>query len=340
MKLKHIIYDPQQGNMDHMFMEPGVDVFDDDIWHIVQARFRGLGFELSTPQTYTGDLEDVHFVIFQNMPAEFKPVKIGRRIRRQIRQWFSNPTFYRQCIKAGLADRMAVILYEPQVVANYNYDRRLHSLFKAVFTWSGELLKLGKPYREFVFPQPTHSNSLALTGNMFNDRKLICNFSANKKSSHPKELYSARIETIRFLEQQCPDDFDHYGRGWSTEYRSWRGSVVDKLETMSRYKFNLCYENAQGLEGYVTEKIFDALRSGCVPIYWGAPNIDQVVPTSCFVDRKSFASTGEMLNFIKKMDEYTWTSYISNGQEFLKSSKYARFEPDSVFNMLKNGLGL
>lgn len=340
MKLKHIIYDPQQENMDQMFVKPGLDIVDDDIWHIVQARFRLLGFELFTPQTYTGDLENVHFVIFQNMPLDFKPVKIGRRIKRQIKQWVSKPTFYQKCIKAGLGGKLAVILYEPEVIASYNYDRRLHGLFQVVFTWSVELLNEGQPYNEFVFPQPPHLNSLTPQASQFNDRKLICNFSANKKSIHTKELYSARIKAIRFLEDQCPNDFDHYGRGWSAEYKSWRGPVVDKLKTMSNYRFNLCYENAEGLEGYVTEKIFDAFHSGCVPIYWGAPDIDQVVPTQCFIDRRAFASNEEMLNFIKNMDEQTWRRYISSAQEFLKSARYAKFEPNSVFNMLKAGLGV
>ncbi len=32
-------------------------------------------------------------------------------------------------------------------------------------------------------------------------------------------------------------------------------------------------ENSNTVD-YVTEKIWHALQSGCVPIYWGAPNID------------------------------------------------------------------
>lgn len=31
-------------------------------------------------------------------------------------------------------------------------------------------------------------------------------------------------------------------------------------------------------QDYVTEKVYDAFVAGCVPIYWGAPNIHDFIP--------------------------------------------------------------
>jgi len=45
----------------------------------------------------------------------------------------------------------------------------------------------------------------------------------------------------------------------------------NKREYLKNYKFNLCPENTDS-NGYVTEKIFDAIHSGCIPIYWGSQN--------------------------------------------------------------------
>lgn len=43
-------------------------------------------------------------------------------------------------------------------------------------------------------------------------------------------------------------------------------------------------------QDYVSEKVYDALIAGCVPIYWGAGNIDDLIPhKSAIVD---FASLG------------------------------------------------
>lgn len=42
----------------------------------------------------------------------------------------------------------------------------------------------------------------------------------------------------------------------------------DKIAYLRQFKFNLCPENSNN-RGYVTEKVFEAIKAGCVPIYWG-----------------------------------------------------------------------
>lgn len=42
------------------------------------------------------------------------------------------------------------------------------------------------------------------------------------------------------------------------------------------YIFNLCPENAS-IPGYVTEKIMQAVMAGCIPIYWGHPDVESNV---------------------------------------------------------------
>ena len=45
----------------------------------------------------------------------------------------------------------------------------------------------------------------------------------------------------------------------------------NKFDFVRQYKFNICPENSNAL-GYVTEKIFQAIEAGSIPIYWGADN--------------------------------------------------------------------
>ena len=40
---------------------------------------------------------------------------------------------------------------------------------------------------------------------------------------------------------------------------------------LTLYDFNVCPENSN-TNGYVTEKVFEAINSGCIPIYWGSNN--------------------------------------------------------------------
>lgn len=45
----------------------------------------------------------------------------------------------------------------------------------------------------------------------------------------------------------------------------------NKYEFIKQFKFNICPENSNA-EGYVTEKIFQSIEAGCIPIYWGSNN--------------------------------------------------------------------
>lgn len=42
-----------------------------------------------------------------------------------------------------------------------------------------------------------------------------------------------------------------------------------KEDFLSNYRFCICPENSLG-DGYITEKVFESIASGCIPIYWGA----------------------------------------------------------------------
>lgn len=45
----------------------------------------------------------------------------------------------------------------------------------------------------------------------------------------------------------------------------------NKFEYLKYFKYNLCPENSN-YPGYCTEKLFEAIKSGCIPIYWGSDN--------------------------------------------------------------------
>lgn len=56
------------------------------------------------------------------------------------------------------------------------------------------------------------------------------------------------------------------------------------MEVMKDYRFTIAFENAIA-DDYVTEKFYEPLLSGSVPVYLGAPNIDRFAPSrSSFID--------------------------------------------------------
>ncbi|XP_050212304.1 alpha-(1,4)-fucosyltransferase [Mercurialis annua] len=69
---------------------------------------------------------------------------------------------------------------------------------------------------------------------------------------------------------------------------------------MSHYKFVLAIENT-ATESYVTEKLFYALDSGAVPIYFGAPNVEDFVPPNSIIDGTKFRSIEELASYVKTL---------------------------------------
>jgi len=97
---------------------------------------------------------------------------------------------------------------------------KLHSIkyinkFSKIFTNNNILVdnvKVFMSYLSYDLFTPTSNIS-------FNKRKLILNISSNKYSSHKDELYSKRVEFIKFLEKNCKDEFSLYGSGWDTQFK-------------------------------------------------------------------------------------------------------------------------
>lgn len=75
-----------------------------------------------------------------------------------------------------------------------------------------------------------------------------------------------------------------------------------KLATISRYKFCLCLENALDTD-YVTEKFYDPLLAGTVPVYRGAPNVDHYAPgEQAFINADDFSGPEQLCAYLHELD--------------------------------------
>ena len=151
-----------------------------------------------------------------------------------------------------------------------------------------------------------------------------------------RELYLDRLEAIRYFSQFS--NFDLYGRGWerpvrytSGRYapfirRAYRGEVADKMPILKQYRFSICFENAI-FGGWITEKIIDSLFAGCIPVYWGAPDVTDYIPAEVFIDFRNFKNYQELDAYLRNIDEKTYRGYIANINDFIASG-YDRFSQE------------
>ncbi len=218
-------------------------------------------------------------------------------------------------------EKMVLFMWEPPVRLRKMYSEKVQNCFSKIYTFRDDLVD-NKTYFKFYYPvlQQVRENLPS-----FEEKKfctMIVGFASDKSRRHPNELYSKRIEAIRFFEERHPEDFEFYGYNWdASQFPSYRGTLEDKHAVNAGYKFSICYENCRYVPGYITEKIFDCFAAGSIPIYWGAGNVLDYIPKNCFIDRRDFATLEELYQHLKGMPKEEVETYLENIRTFLKSEK-------------------
>lgn len=249
----------------------------------------------------------------------------------QYRLWFE--------IIRTRKEKNILFCFESPIVNPFSHIKCIHKLFSRVYTWNGRVVDNKKYFKFYI---PLINFGVGIEPKNFPSRKFLVLISANKTvplifrllSPFKSDLYKERIKSIEFFEKVIPDKFDLYGRGWNKarkfstkdklfgfkRFKSYKGEIANKLELLSNYKFCICYENTSA-DGYITEKIFECFKAKCVPIYWGAPNIEKYVPKNCFINFRDFKDYSDLLDFLNSIDEEKYNEYIKNANEFLASKK-------------------
>jgi alpha-1,4-fucosyltransferase len=93
-----------------------------------------------------------------------------------------------------------------------------------------------------------------------------------------------------------------------------------KLDVTSRYMFSMAMENGY-TKDYVSEKVFQALLVGSIPIYQGAENILDFVPNHSIIQTSDFGSAEELSRHLIQItqNETLFDSYMAwKKEEFPK----------------------
>jgi hypothetical protein len=114
----------------------------------------------------------------------------------------------------------------------------------------------------------------------------------------------------------------------------YKGPCASKFEVFKQYDFCLCIEN-MAMDGYITEKIFDCLYSGTIPLYLGAPDISNYVEPNAYIDCRRFSSWGDTWSYVNSIPENEIQEMREAGRSFLRGAKAKPF-----FNSIENLVGL
>lgn len=110
-------------------------------------------------------------------------------------------------------------------------------------------------------------------------------------------LPNRRDEIIRYL--ALKKEIHGFGRAFNN---TCGDGEEKKLNTISDYRFNICFENKL-YPGYYTEKLFHAKIAGCIPLYYSDTQVNEDFNPHGFLNLSNFTNIEEYVDFIFKVEE-------------------------------------
>ena len=203
----------------------------------------------------------------------------------------------------GIKAQLSLFVHEPDVI-HLKHVRLLRfstGKFYRILTFNEELLNFNRNAR-LLLPAFTMIQDYKC---IYPEKSRMVSLIASEKNNH--EGHKLRHEIIREIDRLLLD-VDIIGR----KYRP----IKDKVEGLSNYRYSVVIENSQQ-KYYFTEKLIDALVCETVPIYWGAPDIDEYFDSRGIIHCKSFE------DIIHALHSMSIEDYRSRMPAIMKNKKTA-----------------
>lgn len=187
----------------------------------------------------------------------------------------------------------------PYTIDDKNPDIVLHSVFSNIdvaqkYPRAISILDIGEPFgwripADIYLGFKNGPRSLRVYPYRYSEKD-IPNLFVPWSQQYVNSLYENKKYNVLFLYSNCsvssrnrfaiklnekiPVDFKGKCRLGNEPFNNEFGVLgsPEYLKKMSRYKFVICFENVC-IDGYVSEKIIYCFLAGCIPIYFGDPNI-------------------------------------------------------------------
>jgi len=173
---------------------------------------------------------------------------------------------------------------------------------------------------EIIKQKCNHINKILSIDN----RLKFCPFICRNDYFGDRKYFLEEVQKIGYI--NCPGNFMHNDDDLSIIFND------DKIKYLQQFKFNLCPENSNN-NGYVTEKIFDSIKAGCIPIYWGSNNQPEadILNQNAIFFLNLHANNEDVLKEIKKI-------YLNENlyKIFILQNKLTSKAPDIIYNYFQN----
>ncbi|KAF6252140.1 hypothetical protein COO60DRAFT_1644264 [Scenedesmus sp. NREL 46B-D3] len=238
--------------------------------------------------------------------------------------------------------KLTLLVESPNIRHTMQWDDELLRLFTTVFTFWRPMLQAKLPMCRFArmnthwldFDNPQHCQQLlhnaAYDGSVgimlahrplrgkFVVRDTLLECQDHLRAHYMKDLRNAAVHGQGW-------DKAVLGPGVRIEHTADRFSDArSSVEILNRYTFAVVVENVDA-DGYVSEKLYDCLLAGCIPIYYGNNNELVGVPADLYIDLKQFASSQEQQDHLDTVDIAAFKRRIEEQREAVLRSVSANY---------------
>jgi hypothetical protein len=198
-------------------------------------------------------------------------------------------------------------------VAQWDLEFMLNN-FNHIITYWKPLLSLGDNFSYFPFIHRFDFYNENDTSNIItnkNNSKNICIILENRPFNMEYSINNIGLKSLDYLRAEYALNLGKriycYGDTWEqysdkVNFCKAKNRFLDcerVVDIMKGYTFVLIIENCNA-NGYVSEKIYDCLTVGAIPLYYGNNNEILKIPKSCYIDLKNI-SPSELPSVIDNM---------------------------------------
>jgi hypothetical protein len=165
------------------------------------------------------------------------------------------------------------------------------------------------------------------------------------------DLYYSRLKLLLYFSKI--GKIDLFGQGWDnniigvnrieqrTIQKTFKGSFPrgneNKHQILKKYKFAICFENTI-FPGYITEKLFDCLLCGTIPIYFGASDVEDYIPDDVYIDFRKFKHASDLDKYISEMKYCEAKKYLNAATQFIQSEQFGKYYSEEWVNTFVNSI--
>jgi alpha(1,3/1,4) fucosyltransferase len=245
-------------------------------------------------------------------------------------------------------------IWESPVIKPEGQKTESYYFFDKVFTYNRNILNsviinYSFDQKKILFPS-------------YADKNIKSNLIASNRSSNDKnELYTYRNNLIKYM-NNSNIDFRLYGKKWhnivpsknifdrlvnrfnlgkiygSRAPKCFSGELLSKKKTIRSSVFTFCIENCVNDDFYISEKFFDSIKYGSIPIYLGCEQVEKLLPKNCFIDLRAFDSFERLEEFMEFFTEDDYNKYRNDINNALSNGLFNDYDIEVNVDRFLNGL--